>query len=247
MEETQNTEKIIGYSVSKNQSPQGGLLGATQINSEWVKHELSICIRPANPIDVGRNEDGDVVWASLLVQTGTDSYPQHLRFLSSHTEITHEPLGNYTPFITQDTTESAEHVISLWQKLQRHRTKALFALGVASALVVVGYLLPVAGETIGDGNSEVPPTSEQLKPSEVPAQDPTEAAIDFVVNGDVSGVKLPAGLSVRDLSATIVSQSGEIVLVDVQAESESGLTTFATLLLQKAGSTWRIREVFDPR
>jgi hypothetical protein len=49
------------------------------------------------------------------------------------------------------------------------------------------------------------------------------------------------------LSALVVSSSGEIVLIDVQADLPEGLTTFATLLLQKSGTAWRIREVFDPR
>lgn len=90
------------------------------------------------------------------------------------------------------------------------------------------------------GSSETPVLVDQ------PTK-PTEAAIDFVVSGKVPGVVIPENASRDSLQATVVSTSGEIVLVDVQAQLNDGLTTFATLLLQKKGTAWRIREVFDPR
>jgi hypothetical protein len=67
------------------------------------------------------------------------------------------------------------------------------------------------------------------------------------MQGDVPGIDAPEGLSEDSLSAVVVSRSGEIVLVDIHLMAEGGLTTFATLLLQKTGTTWRIREVYDPQ
>jgi hypothetical protein len=45
----------------------------------------------------------------------------------------------------------------------------------------------------------------------------------------------------------VTSRSGDIVLVDVYASKPSGQKTFATVLLQKSGTQWRMREVFDAR
>lgn len=92
---------------------------------------------------------------------------------------------------------------------------------------------------MADNNSD-PEETTQLS-------EPTEAAIEFVVSGQVPGLVVPEDATRDSLQATVVSTSGDIVLVDVQAQLNDGLTTFATLLLQKSGTAWRIREVFDPR
>jgi hypothetical protein len=127
----------------------------------------------------------------------------------------------------------------------QHRKPVLFAAGVV--VVILGIILFLPHSQSTTQASELPRESTSTETAKSENFDPATAAISFVLNGEIEGVSVPPGLDASDFTATVVSQSGEIVLVDVMRNEATGLTTFATLLLQKSGTAWRIREVFDPR
>ena len=247
METSHVTKRLVGYVVNNHHPHQSVVLGSALISGEKVEHLLSISSKPEMVCDVGRNADGDLVWVSPHDSSGNDLEPQLLSLVGSSTEVSSDPSETDISNNSHDLSHSAEMVHSMWEKLKQHRSKALFAVGVTSVLLLGGFLLPTSGSSPSHANNVVSSTPTDSSLRNAPAQNASEAAIDFVVSGKVSGVTLPAGVSAKDLSATVVSTSGEIVLVDVQADQPEGLTTFATLLLQKSGTAWRIREVFDPR
>jgi hypothetical protein len=146
------------------------------------------------------------------------------------------------------TTTRRNFLHTLVNTLSQRRLLVLTSAVTGVILVFLGLVIsgtPTNSTAASTDESSISPTSQIPKPDKV--SEPTEAAIDFVLGGQVPGLTIPGDLTRDSLSATVVSTSGEIVLVDVQAEQPEGLTTFATLLLQKSGATWRIREVFDPR
>lgn len=247
METSHISKRLVGYVVDNHHPHQSVLHGSALISGEKVEHLLSISSKPEMVCDVGRNTDGDLVWVSPHDPLANDPEPQLWSLFNSTTEVSYDPSETEMSHSSHDLTHSAEMVHSLWEKLKQHRSKALFAVGVTSVLLLGGFLLPTSGSSPSHAKNEVSstPTSSSLR--NVPAQNASEAAIDFVVEGKIPGITVPEGLSRDSLSATVVSTSGEIVLVDVQADHPEGLTTFATLLLQKSGTAWRIREVFDPR
>ncbi|MDH6422522.1 hypothetical protein [Aurantimicrobium minutum] len=134
--------------------------------------------------------------------------------------------------------------------LGKYRKPILFAAGAVVVIVAMSLLIPTSSaisNTSAPSESSIRETTLPLATENPTAQDPESAAIAFVLKGEVEGVTPDEDDQASDFQATVVSQSGEIVLVDVLRNEAGGLTTFATLLLQKSGTTWRIREVFDPR
>ena len=72
-----------------------------------------------------------------------------------------------------------------------------------------------------------------------------EAAIEFVYSGAAAMPMTLDDVAVGDLTAVVMSRSGDLVLVEVTQKNSAEMTKIATLLLQKTEATWRIREVFD--
>ena len=242
---TRNQSQLIGYLVEPASHNLGEFTGTAQINGEPIEHVLTPCAQPGFPIDVGRNENGDLVWVSEHV-TGSHVIPA----LSAD------------PLLTMTFDPPRSELLEDEELPQIRRNPAQVFVGALSqrrvlviASAVFGIVLVVAGLGLTstptnstEAMSDIAPTamsSQQPDPAQV--VEPTQAAIEFVLGGQVPGFSLPSGVSRESLTATVVSTSGEIVLVDVQANQAEGLTTFATLLLQKTGTAWRIREVFDPR
>lgn len=237
---------LVGYRIEPGSSGRSTIHGTAQIEGEPVDHVITVCARPHNPVDAGRNADGDLVWVSENDDLST-SVPPLATVL--------EPVLSYDPEVLPPELES-EHgrgerrgLILAFTKRISQKKMILIASGfVGASLVILGLNLtsppPKTGtsaeQNVAIDSSAGPVVGDQ--PTE-----PTEAAIDFVVSGQVPGLVIPEHASRDALQATVVSTSGEIVLVDVQAQLNEGLTTFATLLLQKSGTAWRIREVFDPR
>lgn len=209
-------------------------------------HVLSFCAQPSLPIDVGRNEDGDLVWVSRpstednSIPTLNGTPPLPITF--DPPEITIYPEPEF-PGVRERFLDSVS------RHLSRRRLLVVGSALVGVMLVFLGLGITSTPMNMQGIDSITAPLSIQSpQPSEsVSVMEPTEAAIGFVLGGEVSGLVIPDDVTQDSVSATIVSTSGEIVLVDVHATLPEGLTTFATLLLQKSGTAWRIREVFDPR
>ena len=237
---------LVGYQIEPSSSGRSTMRGTTQIDGDPVVHVLTVCAQTHNPVDVGRSSDGDLVWISVKDDI-TTLIPPLATVL--------KPVLSYDPEIPpleldseNELGERRSLVLALTDRISQRKMILIVAGFVGTLLVFLGLSLTSptpktvnsAEQNVAEGSSEGPVDVQQ------PTK-PTEAAIDFVVSGKVPGVVIPENASRDSLQATVVSTSGEIVLVDVQAQLNDGLTTFATLLLQKTGTAWRIREVFDPR
>lgn len=240
-----NQTHIIGYLVEPDSHNHGEFTGTAEIDGEPIVHLLTTCAQPGIPIDVGRNENGDLVWVS---ERGTGR--QVIPALSANPSLamTFDPPrseqieGVELPEIPRNPVQVFVGALS------RRRVLVIASAVSGVVLVVVGLGLTSTPTNSTEAMSEIAPTAmSTLQPDPAQVMEPTQAAIEFVLAGQVPGFSLPSGVSRESLTATVVSTSGEIVLVDVQADQAEGLTTFATLLLQKSGTAWRIREVFDPR
>lgn len=237
---------LVGYRIEPGSNGRSMMHGTAHLDGDPVEHVLTVCAQPHNPVDVGRNSDGDLVWVSEEDDL-TTSIPPLATVL--------EPVLSFDPEVLPQELE-IEHelgkrrslVLALTDRISQ-RKMILIVAGVVGALLVFFGLSFTSQPSKIDGSLEqlaAPGSSESpVLVDQLTA--PTEAAIEFVVSGQVPGLVIPENASRDALQATVVSTSGEIVLVDVQAQQNDGLTTFATLLLQKSGTAWRIREVFDPR
>lgn len=238
---------LIGYQHGQIPPGANSFPGTATIEGVLVTHQLSICVEPVSAIDLGRSPDGDLVWVSEFVEAA-EVRPETPSIFLPH---------NFTPAAPNSTHESTQ-LEDFWVKPERfavvskYRKPILFGSG--ALIVAVTFCLFLPSESSSSQVTEIPSeTSKEVsanshvEDTNTKPQDPASAAIDFVVNGEVDGVVIEPGTQASDFQANVVSQSGEIVLVDVLSNEASGLTTFATLLLQKSGTAWRIREVFDPR
>ncbi|MDH6533048.1 hypothetical protein M2119_001285 [Aurantimicrobium minutum] len=249
MDSDSTKRKFLGYVVTHYSSFADILHGEAELNGEQVSHQLSRCIRRENACDVGRDEGNELVWVHPeILEDNKPRATLHFSASDSMTPSIFDPPQEHVPRVSElhETVVSKQDgAHSVWELLRRIPRKILFAAGVGVIATVVGMTLissphpdqesvPVAID---------PPRTEVT----IPADEPEQAAIDFVLSGQVEGVGLGEGVAKDQLSAHVVSRSGEIVLVEVQRDAAGNLTTFATLLLQKSGAAWRIRQVFDPK
>lgn len=247
MNSSASTRLVLGYDVMHYSVSADFLHGQAVLNGEVFSHLLSRGIRRENPIDVGRDENNELVWIHSEALEEKSSLA-----LSSVAPIGHLPslfdppreILHSAPESPPEVEETSHRIHSIRDVVRRVPRKVFFAVGVAVALTVVGVTVVRA-----PGPQQSVPLATEFPSTQAPqsASEPEQAAIDFVFSGQVDGVVVGQDVTRENLSAHVVSRSGEIVLVEVQQEAEGNLTTFATLLLQKSGATWRIRQVFDPR
>lgn len=242
MSSTFRNPYFVGYQIQLGVVLSGNMVGRAQINGVDVEHVLARSIRPHTPFDIGRDQEGDLVWISesngflpnapVILNFGQHELPD--------AKSTEEKLENENKSF--QLVRSKIH--SLASVLAKPKPYVYISGLIGIALVFLGLSF-----TTGGPSSSTPVDVVANTEAEDPdvLLSPEEAALNFVTQGDVPGINAPEGLTEDALSAVVVSRSGEIVLVDIHLMAEGGLTTFATLLLQKAGTTWRIREVYDPR
>ena len=241
-----NISRLVGYVVDADLPDATDILGSFEINGEQVQHLLTICAQPEDPIDLGRSEDGDLVWVS--VNSGETHTLPVLSTTPSLALSFDPPQSDYSQ---EDKLPSSQrkYLHNIVGSLSQRRVLIGASALAGVILVIVGLGItapqPHSAAARQELQAETPDSSATADPDL--NLEPTEAAINFVLAGKVPGIAIPDGITREALNATVVSTSGEIVLVDVQADQSEGLTTFATLLLQKSGTAWRIREVFDPR
>ena len=231
---------LIGYRHGQIPPGANSFPGTALIDGVEVTHNLSLCVQPGVAIDIGRSPDGDLVWVSELSdQVGLLPSPQLFAPLEYSPELVKEP----AQAVNFEEIMEGEH--KLFPVVARYRKPALFAAGAVVVVLGITLFLPRSQSTTQA--SELPRESTSTETAAPAELDPASAAISFVLKGELAGLSIPPDAQESDFSASVVSQSGEIVLVDVMHNDATGLTTFATLLLQKSGTAWRIREVFDPR
>lgn len=236
---------LVGYRIGAERSGQAELSGIANIAGEPVEHLLTLCANPRDACDVGRSEDGDLVWISTTARGPSETF----EFSLFPERITHFEPERINPDVDfeHDVFEKRNLFSRYSPALSRRKSLVISSACAGVVFVIVGMwitsALPESTQTIAP--QEI--SSTEFSSEQQQLVEPTDAAIEFVVTGQIPGLTIPEGTSRDSIQATVVSKSGEIVLVDVQARFEGGLTTFATLLLQKSGTAWRIREVFDPR
>ena len=238
---------FVGYQVDRADVSVNSIVGIAQINGEQVEHELSICVQKLEATDVGRSSDGEIVWISTCEESATTAPTLKGKTLEQEFSLlprSFDPVQHEAklPSEGNETIRDVNFIAKVAPLAKNKRV--LFFLGLVSSLIVTGIVFMPGKQP----STEHIPTHTPSSPSvDENIQDPTQAALDFVRGGSLSQLTIPEGITSEDLHATVVSQSGEVVLVEVSLRTNEELTTFATLLLQKTGATWRIREVFDPQ
>lgn len=237
---------LVGYQVNRADVSVNSIVGKAQINGEQVEHELTICVQKLEATDVGRSFDGELVWIST--NAGSATTAPTLIGQTLEQEIFLLP-RSFDPVPQEEPPGEGKELIrdvSFIAKISplAKNKRVLFCLGLVSLLIFAGLVF-IPGNKHSTENIPSHPTNTPS--ADVYIQEPTQAALDFVLGGSLSQLRIPDGVTSEDLEATVVSQSGEVVLVEVSLRTNEELTTFATLLLQKTGATWRIREVFDPQ
>lgn len=220
--------QIIGYNADLLEIFSSRFRATAVICGVEVSHTLSPIIKPHRPIDVGRSQDSDLVW---VTEVDAD--------ISVFTQKQYDP-----PIIPIDTQKSApvfeeSFTKKVFSELLKRKKVMLFSVGVFVLCALAIFVFPLFGS-----RNEVPQAGSEIIPT-VTTDLPEQAAIDFVRSGQIKGFSLLEEDPTAELSAHVVSQSGEIVLVEISAEKDSGEITFATLLLQRIESEWRIRQVLD--
>lgn len=132
----------------------------------------------------------------------------------------------------------------------RRKTAMMGAGGGLAAVVVALALIPPAGSSQSTAVPETNATAS-VNGSSTPIQpdlsDPQNASIEMALTGAIAGLGNMQGVARSAVKASIVSRAGDIVLIDLAVTKPTGLTAFATVLLQKVGSQWRMRQIIDER
>lgn len=220
---------LVGYEVYGSVSSTSNLEGMSTFENQEVRHFLTIGIEPEESIDVGRNEDGELVWVTDSPVLRTISAPNIDLFVRDESKET----------IPEPQSPQITSVLTKFVDILSSKRKIIIWGGGLTAVIVMFLLftLPTQAEV---KNSE--PTSLQRQTSGNKLSSPEEAAIDFIRNGYLENFNINTS---GELSAHVVSQSGELVLVEVIASENEASKNFATLLLHKQDTGWHIRQVYD--
>jgi hypothetical protein len=240
-------------------------MGAATLDGAVVIHRLSPT-RLSSALDVGRLATGELLWVS------TADAPPRL-FDPPVVALNRSPAVAPLSDQADVHAEPARVASSIWLRLSAlgrsvlsgrlgaflrenpaaalasRFTRRRIALGVL--VVVIAIVTAVVVSPRGTGSTPVTSPLASAVPSVSPetvgVADPTQASIDFALAGQLPALGPVQGLVRTAFTAVITNRSGDFVLVDVYATKPSGEKTFATVLLQKAGTQWRMREVFDAR
>lgn len=213
-------------------------------------------------IDVGRDDDGELrSFVALSVVPELNS-----RSDSPGADAPPRLFDPPAPRVPQEISASADSVtptgtlgtaVQQWRHLAhqiasgRRRKTVMMAVGGGLAIVVlVLVLIPPAGSPKSSAVPDVTTTSMAGGPAasaQPDLTDPLNASMEMALSGAIAGLGNMQGVARSALRASIVSRAGDIVLIDLAVTKPNGLTAFATVLLQKVGSQWRMRQIVDER
>lgn len=214
-------------------------------------------------LDVGRNLDGELMCSRPSGATN-QSPPVLLPrlFNPSPVDVQTSAEGEPVPTADRDAWNSGGVRNLLRQLRSRLSRRQLLVGGVVSVVLIVvllSSLIPPekrpnqasselnTPSTQSMSAASVPTSMTEQTSTEVNPSDPVAASIDLALAGAISSLGAMHGVPRSAVSATVSSRAGDIVLIDVKVTKSSGLTAFATVLLQKVGSQWRMRQVVDER
>ena len=239
-------------------------MGSGTIAGERIVHRLALSAEPG-AVDVGRLRNGELLFVlpdvSFALETSTET-ALNKPVLQNHIPRFFDPAPS--PELEEPRVAVAEpapaslgipDALRVLADRMRVRIVAVPRRVVVSGVVVLvaavalGFLMTPSGS-----HSQTAPTpqpsqglSGERAAGDAAPSDPIAASITFAQAGELPALGDIAGLPRSAFTAVINSRSGDIVLIDVYVNKPSGQKTFATVLLQKAGTQWRMREVFDAR
>lgn len=266
------SERVCGYQLGRALPGGRGHIAVATLDGKRVIQSLSR-LESAQARDVGRDAQGRVVWLSDVVsEAGTESVASP-EVSGDRTEVVplsrlFRPVEYSPPKNVQDVSDyrhqqvvqgdvrvsaSATRILSQMTNLSNkwiapRRKSVALGLGVLATVLIVLLNAPASEQHVSAPlASRLPTASHSAGSADVPVSDPQSAAIDFAMAGQLPALGVVAGISREAYSSVVTSRSGDIVLLDVYVTKPSGQKTFATVLLQKAGTQWRMREVFEPK
>lgn len=167
------------------------------------------------------------------------------------------PGGDMTSLEPVPRTSTLLTAVHLWRSRARdlvtgsRRKTVMMAVGGSLAVVVIALGInpsggapkqPAVNDVTTDTGGGGPTSAAQPD-----FTDPQTASIEFALTGAIPGLGNMQSVPRSAVHASVASRAGDIVLIDLTVTKPSGLTAFATVLLQKAGSQWRMRQIVDER
>lgn len=209
-------------------------------------------------VDVGRDEDG-VLRSFVTTQEspGTVAPPR----LFEPTQHSAQPVLPITraesDSIHRLSAQWGPQLVGLkkhcqgWVSGNRRRATLIASVGVLATGVALLAIPPSAStsQVTRPQESSQAPSSIDLSgvPTHIDMSDPVNSSVELALSGAIAGLGNMQGVARASVQASIASRAGDIVLIDLAVTKPTGLTTFATVLLQKVGSQWRMRQIVDER
>ncbi|MEY4102792.1 MAG: hypothetical protein RIR88_926 [Actinomycetota bacterium] len=229
-------------------------MGVASIGSDRLIHRLCLA-GSSRASDVGRRSDGQLLWveAPERDESGDEREVTMPRFFDPMVTLRSDsetlPITEPQESPVAQTLTKIRVYGKFLRPMRRLLTRRRMILGATVLIAGVGLTLlwptrsapvnpvPTSSSTAGGSSSQETTT----------VSDPLKASIDFAIAGELPALGQVQGLPRNSFTATITNRSGDFVLIDVYVTKPSGEKTFATVLLQKTGTQWRMREVFDAR
>lgn len=262
------SQTSCGYELGRLLPDGTSRMGVASFTGRRIIHVLS-ANNSGSAIDVGRTPSGELLWilepgaapleeeastvnsVAILDQVTTPAVPLSKLFApveynpppSAAEPILPPQPSNTTPAMLPNWLMTVFAQIKSWT-VARPKVLAVGA-GAFIVFLVVVFTLPPAN---GAKTALAPVAVAEPQPSIDPAiNDPQSASIDFAMAGQLPALGIVSGLPRSAFTSVVTSRAGDIVLLDVYVTKASGHKTFATVLLQKSGTQWRMREVFEPK
>lgn len=258
-------ETWIGYALGRSLPGNAGVVGVATISGQRELHRLVAHLAGDSvheALDVGRDASGAVVWVMPVDQRSPSSAGllrarEYLAVVPSGEVPEHEAAPDFGgQVVTRNSSHSRAGgvrglVTGAVQWMLAHRRPLLFAAGVGVVcLTLVLVALPSTERTQGELSSSVSSAEGQAQPDSPQEAVPPSAesvARSFVASGGVDSLTGGAAVPESAVMVDTLSVVGEMCLERVTVTAAARDTKSATLLLQKSGAGWQVRDVFERR
>jgi hypothetical protein len=265
----ESEETWIGYALGRSLPGNAGVVGVATISGQRELHRLVAHLAGDSvhealdvALDVGRDASGAVVWVMPVDQLAPSSAGllrarEYLAVVPSDEVPEHETaLDSGGWVVNQDASHSRAGgvrglVTRVVQWMLAHRRPLLFAAGVGVVCVtLVLVALPSTERPQGESSSSVAlaegHAQEASNREEVPPSAESVARA-FVASGGVDSLTGGAPVPESAVMVDTLSVVGEMCLERVTVTASAREPKSATLLLQKSGAGWQVRDVFERR
>jgi hypothetical protein len=265
----ESEETWIGYALGRSLPGNAGVVGVATISGQRELHRLVAHLAGDSvqealdvALDVGRDASGAVVWVmpvdqraassagllrarEYLAAVSSDEGPEHeSAFDSGRRLVDLDPSRSLAVGVRGLATEVVQWMLA-------HRRPLLFAAGVGVVcLTLVLVALPSTERPQGELSSSVSSAeghAQESSPQEAVPPSPESVARSFVASGGVDSLTGGAPVPESAVMVDTLSVVGEMCLERVTVTAVARETKSATLLLQKSGAGWQVRDVFERR